>query len=526
MFDQKYQDWNQKRIKGILEFYGHKFLYYKKILDLGCGHADISGVFYRLGADVTAVDARQEHLKVVSKKYNGIKVVKADLDIEWPFARSHFDIVLDLDLLCHLNNYEEHIRKICSVTNHLILETAVCDSPDPYKVILFPENKSIYDSSVNGVGSRPTAAAIERILTECGMNFRRQDNNRYNCGSYVYDWTNQNNEECDINKRRLWFAVKNTNHIQFAPPTIASPIIPSKKNESQSIAPIQNSHISIAKPLVNKLISNNYIDNRPSNDLKSDLKVAVCISGHMRTFEKTYASFKNNILGPYQNNCDTFIHTWETIGSPQSKEGSDLPVSNTKTELFLPKINEIISPKVINIENYDVYQTILADMDKKAKLTEDDKRGLHNNSLISYGSMLYSMNQVKNIVEKYENDNNIKYDVLIRLRTDLYFSQKYNIWNYQFGSLHVPEAGAYYQQGMNDQFAIGNNRIVKIYLSLFEHILSYINSRACLMRPEVFLKHHLSKNGVLIREHPLQFHIVRPNNRIVTQTKMSQQWTK
>jgi SAM-dependent methyltransferase len=269
-FDGKYQDWNQKRIKGILEFYGHKFLYYKKILDLGCGHADISGVFYRLGADVTAVDARQEHLKIVNKKYNGIKTIKADLDSEWPFARNYFDIVLDLDLLCHLNNYEDHLRKVCSITNHLILETAVCDSDDPNKVILLPENKSIYDASINGVGSRPTAAAIERILTECGMNFRRQDKNRYNSNSYVYDWENKNDDECDINKRRLWFAVKNTSNIQFALST--NPTI--KINESQFGAPLQNSNLPLQRtPRISSSSSssssiqspiNNFITN-PSN---------------------------------------------------------------------------------------------------------------------------------------------------------------------------------------------------------------------------------------------------------------------
>ena len=55
-------------------------MFYKRILDLGCGHADISGVFYRLGADITVVDARQDHLKIAQKKFPGIKAVKMDLD--------------------------------------------------------------------------------------------------------------------------------------------------------------------------------------------------------------------------------------------------------------------------------------------------------------------------------------------------------------------------------------------------------------------------------------------------------------
>lgn len=217
-FDGHYLDWNQKRIKGIVDFYGHKFMYYKRILDLGCGYGDISGVLHRLGADVTVVDARPEHLKMVSKKFSGIKTVQADLDRNWPFKGKQFDLVLDLGLLCHLSDYASHLRAVCASTTHLVLETAVCDSDDPFKCISVNESKAIYDLSVNGLGCRPSAAAIEKILTECGMNFRRIDSNKFNTDRYSYDWVPQNNDGTDINKRRIWFAVKNASPIQFADP--------------------------------------------------------------------------------------------------------------------------------------------------------------------------------------------------------------------------------------------------------------------------------------------------------------------
>lgn len=214
-FDSKYLEWNQKRIKGIVDFYGHKFFYYKKILDLGCGQADISGVLHRLGADITAVDGRQEHLKNALKKFPGIKTIKSDLDSEWAFKGKHFDLVLDLDLLCHLNNYETHLKSVCNSTNHLVLETPVCDFDDAYKCIVKSQDKGVANLSLNGVNSMPTIAAIERVLTECKMNFRRIDSNKFNSGNFTYDWKPQNNQECNINKRSIWFAVKNSCPIQF-----------------------------------------------------------------------------------------------------------------------------------------------------------------------------------------------------------------------------------------------------------------------------------------------------------------------
>src|SRR5579864_9273921 len=192
MFDGKYFDWNQKRVKGIVDYYGYKFFYGKKMADLGCGHADISGVLYRLGSDITAVDARQEHLKVVTKKFPGIKIVKGNLDGPWPFHGQKFDITLDLGLLCHLASFENHLRAVCASTTYLVLETAVCDSDDASKCIQVPEAKEVYDLSYNGMGCRPSAAAIERVLNECGMSFKRMDSSKFNSGDYIYDWFPKN----------------------------------------------------------------------------------------------------------------------------------------------------------------------------------------------------------------------------------------------------------------------------------------------------------------------------------------------
>lgn len=223
MFNDKYFDWNQKRIKTIIDFYGPKFFFYKRLLDLGCGHADISGALYRLGADITAVDARQNHLQMVKKKFPQIKTIQADLDAAWPFFGKSFDITLDLGLLCHLAEWEEQLKRVCASTTHLVLETAVCDTEDPFCNIKIKEDKGQYDLSFNGMGCRPSAAGIERVLNECGMNFRRIDNAKLNSGPYKYDWLPQYKGECNFYHRRLWFCVRSNSPIQFAKPAEVQP---------------------------------------------------------------------------------------------------------------------------------------------------------------------------------------------------------------------------------------------------------------------------------------------------------------
>jgi SAM-dependent methyltransferase len=246
MFDGHYFQWNSKRIKGIIEFYGYKFFYFKRLLDLGCGHGDLGGVLYRLGANVTCVDARQEHLKVVNKKYNGIKTVQTNLDAMWPFHGQKFDVILDLGLLCHLSDFETHLKTVCNATTHLILETAVCDSDDPQKVVLIDEDRD-YDLSYNGKGCRPSPAAVERVLRECGMNIKRLDNSKFNAGDYVYDWYPKNDNSTNLSKRRIWFAVKESSPLQFANPAseLATPPIIIPSAPSGPITPIQNSGIAV-----------------------------------------------------------------------------------------------------------------------------------------------------------------------------------------------------------------------------------------------------------------------------------------
>lgn len=223
MFDGKYFEWNQRRTKAIIDHYGHQFFFGKKVVDLGCGYADISGALYRLGSEITAIDARQDHLKIVAKKFHGIKTLKANLDGPWPLYGQSFDLILDMGLACHLSNLEAHLKAVCSHTKHLIFETAVCDSDDPEKCVAIPEDKGIYDLSFNGMGCRPTTAYVEKLLRANGMEFKRIDNSKFNVEDYVYDWQPHNDGTTSINKRRIWFAEKTGAAVMQEAPAVVAP---------------------------------------------------------------------------------------------------------------------------------------------------------------------------------------------------------------------------------------------------------------------------------------------------------------
>lgn len=199
MFDAKNFNWNQKKLKGILDVYGTIFFKSKKVLDLGCGYSDISGMISRYGADVTVVDIQQDYLKIVKKRYPNIKTIRADLNENWIFEGKRFDFVLNLDLLPLINDYKTHLERICKITDNLILETVVFDSSQDRVFKAIESGNTIYI---------PTASDIEKLLISHGMHIQRLDDKKFNSSTYKYDWMPSQNNVYDINKRRLWFCKK------------------------------------------------------------------------------------------------------------------------------------------------------------------------------------------------------------------------------------------------------------------------------------------------------------------------------
>ncbi|MCZ2224453.1 MAG: methyltransferase domain-containing protein [Chitinophagales bacterium] len=501
MWGDNYSEWNNKKIKAILDFYGHKFFYMKKILDVGAGHGDIGGFFSRLGAEVTSVDARQEHLKLIVKKYPNIKIIKSDLDGEWIFNGKPYDIIFDLGVLCHLLNVENHIRNICKSTCHLVLETTVCDSLDTSKIQQVNENKDAFDLSFNGIGSRPSTALIERLLTENNMNFIRIDNVKLNADKYKYDWQEKNNNECDFYKRRIWFCVKKNSLVNFSQSAL---------NKSSSTNAVKK-HTPITLP--QKATSGDTFGNI------ENLKVAICISGHLRTFDKTYNSFLSNVIIPSQEKVarlNTFISTWETIGTHGSKGNSDDHLSNIKTIDKKYEIEKILNPVDLHIDQYYEYEEFL----------QKFRKDINNHHVDTYVAMFYNMYNLKKMIEKYENENNIKYDLIIRTRSDLLFRSKVNFCDFQKDYVYSPTIGRYFQNGMNDQFAIGNNENMKIYFNIFEKLAEYIKTRRDLPRPEHLIRHHLFSNGVPLKNFQVNYAILRANGFATEQVEFGQTWKK
>ena len=86
-----------------------------KILDIGCGGGLISEPMARLGAKVTGIDASEKNIKVakIHSKENNLEINYLNCSPEMLKEREEFDIILNLEIVEHVEDVELYINS-CS----------------------------------------------------------------------------------------------------------------------------------------------------------------------------------------------------------------------------------------------------------------------------------------------------------------------------------------------------------------------------------------------------------------------------
>ena len=205
MFDNHYINWRASRMNGIKKFISPEYFKSKKLLELGCGYADIGNMFYELGANVTSSDGRKEHLDVVKNRYPYINTLLIDCD---NFSiEDKYDIILHWGLLYHLKEIEIHLEKVSQKCDILLLETEVSDSDD--KNFYISTNEEGHDQALNNMGIRPSQYYIEKILEKNGFQFKLINDSILNSDFHCYDWEISNSNTWRHGLRRFWICWKN-----------------------------------------------------------------------------------------------------------------------------------------------------------------------------------------------------------------------------------------------------------------------------------------------------------------------------
>ncbi len=120
---------NPLRLQFILNNF-NKPIKKKKILDIGCGGGLVSELLAKINAEVTGIDENIYNIKEAKEhaKKNSLKIVYINQSLDFFFKKNKkkFDLILCLEVLEHVDNVEETLKKISKLMNPggtLILST-------------------------------------------------------------------------------------------------------------------------------------------------------------------------------------------------------------------------------------------------------------------------------------------------------------------------------------------------------------------------------------------------------------------
>ena len=121
------------------------------------------------------LDGRRQNVNFAKLKHRNLANIRFEqFKLETDFSCfGRFDLLINFGMLYHLRHVDAHLKTCFGVADDILLESVVCDSSDPQKILLRAERAEIDDEALDGIGSRPSPFYIERLASEAGFDFTR-----------------------------------------------------------------------------------------------------------------------------------------------------------------------------------------------------------------------------------------------------------------------------------------------------------------------------------------------------------------
>lgn len=189
------------------------------------------------------------------------------------------------------------------------------------------------------------------------------------------------------------------------------------------------------------------------------MKIAISLSGHLRSFENCFSNLENRILN--HNNCDIYMQTYE---SPE-----------------IEKAISLYKPKSIIVENEDT--------------VEDQVRSEESGPMIFHPwwnpRWPRSWRMFRNIQKSFSLIPSNQYDFVVRCRYDIEFEISLIFSMYSSDVYNIP-CGGDSLGGITDCFAFSSYENMKWYSDVYSNMKKYKLEVG--EHPETVLRHHLSQN--------------------------------
>ena len=180
------------------------------------------------------------------------------------------------------------------------------------------------------------------------------------------------------------------------------------------------------------------------------MKIAVLLCAQPRFFNLTYKRVKEEFDIPNVQ-VDFFIHFWNVVGFSPTCERTKDYIADDNLEEYI----DYLKPKKYKIEDYSELDNLVFLFKNMHTFLVSDKITLKNikdKYRYEFGQW-FSNKRAYALMEEYEQENNFKYDTVIRTKTDYIYNDSDKIENYI-----IPE------DKINTNFALVTNLKIRKYI--------------------------------------------------------------
>ena len=242
----------------------------------------------------------------------------------------------------------------------------------------------------------------------------------------------------------------------------------------------------------------------------NSLKVALCMSGHMRSYQNCRQNIIDNIINPLKQmgfSTYLFLSSWEDIGY-----GADSLITG-KVDLQNYDLNDFTQYE-FEPANKDFFDKNFS-TDKYLNYSQYSGAGTCPNAV----QMLYKMERVYTMADNYSIKNNINYDLVIRIRPDIIYNNRLCINDikqslYRNNDLFMPYHHGKYEivtKYIMDHYFMGDNRVMKEIMLAYNNIQNLMKED-CPHTCEGFIWKQIEMQNLKIELFNLKYSVIRKNN--------------
>ncbi len=210
------------------------------------------------------------------------------------------------------------------------------------------------------------------------------------------------------------------------------------------------------------------------------MKIALCLSGQSRFIEEGFNFFKKNLVN--FSECDIFIHTWQ---DNQYKKA---------LSLYSP-VSYICEP-----QKYDI---------TLGETNIDFKQKAAGSGNFVHYSMFYSIMASNKLKIEHENQNQFKYDCVIKSRFDVALFSKLNVFDFNLNKINSPNVCGN-PKVISDWLNFSNSSNMDKHADAYYDMPEYRSKGYKIHSGENIITYKLQKEKIPIEKINIDLKLIRP----------------